>query len=155
MSTQLTAQIVAQTVEQTEDITGFNLSLDTVRTFFHLLGVTVWIGGQIVVGFLMPLLRKFGVHVPQNVAQRFNKIAWPFFGLVVFTGIWGLGELKWAEHTGGWKLAFFIKMGVVAGTGCLAYFHTKADKKMKRALFAGGALLTALGAMMIGLGLQG
>lgn len=45
----------------------FSIDTDTIRVFFHLLGVAVWVGGQIVVGFLIPALRKIGVDAPQRL----------------------------------------------------------------------------------------
>lgn len=131
----------------------FSIDTDTIRVFFHLLGVAVWVGGQIVVGFLIPALRKIGVDAPQRVAQRFNTIAWPFFGLAVFTGIWGLGE-NFDEYTTGGKVGLFVKLGIVTLSGILAWLHTNETKSMRKRIYAAGALIMALAAMLFGLALS-
>lgn len=155
MTGQLTTQVFPQILAQAQESTSFSLDTEAIRTFFHLLGITVWIGGQIVMGFLMPLLRKIGMQVPKDAAQRFNRIAWPFFGLTVFTGIWALGEADWSDNTTGWRVAFFVKMVIVVATGFAAYMHTKATKTRHRVFYAVATLVTALAAMLFGLGLQG
>ena len=65
-------------------------TVDTIRISLHVLAVTVWIGGQILVAALVPVLREIGHDAPKRVAQRFGQVAWPFFGLAVVTGIWNL-----------------------------------------------------------------
>lgn len=130
-----------------------SFDMDTIRTFFHLLGVTVWIGGQIVVGALVPALRKTGPDTTQRMAQRFNKIAWPAFIVIVFTGIWGLGE-NFDDYTASGKLGLFLKLGLVTASGMLAWLHTHSEKSSRKGMFAAGALLTALAAMLIGLALS-
>ena len=44
-------------------------TLDTVRVSLHILAVTVWIGGQILVAALVPVLREVGHDAPKKVAQ--------------------------------------------------------------------------------------
>ena len=39
-------------------IRDFSLNLDALRGFLHLVSVCVWVGGQIVVAGLIPLLRR-------------------------------------------------------------------------------------------------
>ena len=55
--------------------------LDGIRVFLHLLGVTGWVGGQIVTLGLLPLLRSLGPDVPRIAAVRFARVAWPCFRL--------------------------------------------------------------------------
>lgn len=126
---------------------------DTIRVFFHVLGVTVWIGGQIVVGALVPALRKSGEGATQKMAQRFNKVAWPAFAVIVFTGIWGLGE-NFDDYSTSGKLGLFLKLGLVSLSGMMAWMHTHAEKPSRKGMFAAGALLTALAAMLFGLALS-
>ncbi len=131
----------------------FSIDLDTIRVFFHLLGVTVWIGGQIVVGVLVPVLRKAGSETPQHVAQRFNKIAWPFFGLVVFTGIWGVGE-NFDDYSTSGRVGLFVKLILVTFSGVAAWLHTQTPKSMRKRMYASATLLFALTAMLFGLALS-
>jgi len=36
------------------------VSWDTVRLFLHVLAATIWVGGQLVLAALIPVLRRFG-----------------------------------------------------------------------------------------------
>ena len=49
--------------------------LDSIRVFLHLLGVAGWVGGQIVMVSLLPLLRSLGPDVPRIAAVRFARVA--------------------------------------------------------------------------------
>ena len=94
--------------------------LDSIRVFLHLLGVTGWVGGQIVMLGLLTLLRALGPDVPRIAAARFARVAWPSFGLAVVTGIWSLFAVKIGDHDTG-------ALGGLAALG---------------ALFAGAVLVT-------------
>ena len=69
------------------------LTLNTVRTFLHLLGVAGWIGGQILMLGLLGVLRSLGPDAPRIAAIRFGWVAWPCFALAVTTGVWSLTEV--------------------------------------------------------------
>lgn len=143
-------------------IRDFSLDLDALRSFLHLLGVTVWVGGQIVVAGLVPLLRKVDrsagpvaegeMTATQQAARRFGRIAWPFFALAIITGLWSIGELEWSASTGLWKTLFFVKMALVAASGVGAWLHARAQRAPERALFASVASLSALAALLIAAG---
>ena len=143
-------------------IRDFSLDLDALRSFLHLLGVTVWVGGQIVVAGLIPLLRKIDrsagpvadgeMSATQQAAHRFGRIAWPFFALAIITGLWSIGEIEWSASTGGWKTLFFVKMALVAASGVGAWLHARAQRAPERALFASVASLSALAALLIAAG---
>ena len=51
------------------------LDLDAVRVFLHLLGVCGWVGGQIVMMALVPVLRKVSPEAPRLAAARFGQVA--------------------------------------------------------------------------------
>ena len=142
-------------------IRDFALDLDALRGFLHILSVTVWVGGQIVVAGLVPLLRKVDrtnpaaegeMTVTQQVAHRFNRVAWPFFALAIITGLWSIGEIEWSASTGTWQTLFFVKMALVAASGVGAWLHTRAQRAPERALFASVASLSALAALLIAAG---
>src|SRR4051794_37140730 len=69
-----------------------SVALDTIRLFVHVLAATVWVGGQLTLAGLVPGLRALGPDVPRTVARRFNRIAWPAFGVLFLTGLWNLSE---------------------------------------------------------------
>ncbi len=51
------------------------VDVDSVRVTLHVLAVSVWIGGQIVMASLVPVLRSVGPDVPRQAAQRFARVA--------------------------------------------------------------------------------
>ncbi len=144
-------------------IRDFSLDLDALRSFLHILSVSVWVGGQIVVAGLVPLLRRIDrsagpvpegeKSVTQKAAHRFGRISWPFFALAIITGLWSLGEVvandEWATSTGLWKTLFFVKIALVAASGVGAWLHGRAQRAPERALFASVASLSALAALLI------
>ena len=143
-------------------IRDFALDLDALRSFLHILSVSVWVGGQIVVAGLVPLLRKVDrsagpvadgeMTVTQQTARRFGRISWPFFALAIITGLWSIGEIEWSASTGTWQTLFFVKMALVATSGVGAWLHTRAQRAPERALFASLASLSALAALLIAAG---
>jgi hypothetical protein len=42
------------------------VSWDTIRLFLHVLAATIWVGGQITLAALVPLLRRFGPAAPSG-----------------------------------------------------------------------------------------
>ena len=62
----------------------------TVRVFLHVTAATIWVGGQLTLAGLVPGLRALNADAPRAVARRFNRIAWPAFGVLVATGIWNI-----------------------------------------------------------------
>jgi hypothetical protein len=40
------------------------VSWDTIRLFLHVLAATIWVGGQIVLAALVPILRRAGSPLP-------------------------------------------------------------------------------------------
>ena len=145
-------------------IRDFALDLDALRSFLHILSVTVWVGGQIVVAGLIPLLRRADrnagpvpdgeLSVTQQAARRFGRIAWPFFALAIITGLWAIGDLEWSASTGAWKTLFFVKMALVAASGVGAWLHARAQRAPERAMFAAFASLSALAALLIAVSFQ-
>ena len=58
----------------------------TIRLTLHVLAACIWVGGQVVLGALVPLLR--GTEgMAKRAARAFNRIAWPAFAVLVLTGI--------------------------------------------------------------------
>ena len=66
-------------------VTGGDLMLavswDTVRLFVHVLAATVWVGGQLTLAALVPVLRRLGAEIPRAAARRFNQVAWLAFAV--------------------------------------------------------------------------
>ncbi len=120
----------------------------TVRVVLHILAVCVWVGGQIVVGAIVPLLKRSNPDAVLNVAKAFGRIGWPFFALAVFTGIWNMVSLPGTSAS--WNALLGMKMLLVAISGATAWLHQSTDKASIRGASAGVALLTSLAALVMG-----
>jgi putative copper export protein len=123
----------------------------TVRLFLHVLAAAVWVGGQIVLGGLVPAVRRIAPDAPRTVARAFNRIAWPAFAVVVATGIWNLFAIHVGDTSTAYQVTLAVKILVVAVSGVGAGLHAAA--RSKAALAAWGAIsgLAALGALFLGI----
>lgn len=130
----------------------FNLGVDQLRVILHVLGVTIWLGGQLVMMGLVPALR--GVDGATKVAANaFGRVAWPAFALVVITGIWNIFAIDMAEATTGYNMAFGVKMLLVVVSGLAAALHQRTESTPVRAMTGALGLLAALAAFVIGAGM--
>jgi len=124
--------------------------LDTIRTLLHLLGVIVWLGGQILMLAIVPTLRNIGGEAPRQVAAAFGRVAWGFFGLIVITGIWNVFAVDLADVSMGYNMAFGIKMLLVLVTGGAAFLHQRATSPGLRAATGALGLLASIVALILG-----
>lgn len=122
---------------------------DAVRVFIHVSAATVWVGGQLTLAGLVPGLRALGPDAPRAVARRFNRIAWPAFGVLVATGIWNILALEpdWDSDYG---RTIMVKVVVVTASGTSAFVHTQVRSRALLALFGAASGLTALAAVFLG-----
>jgi putative copper export protein len=131
-----------------------DLSWETVRLFLHVLGATVWVGGQLTLAALVPALRRAAPEAPRAAALAFNRVAWPAFALLVVTGVWNVAEQP-DDTTDGYDAVLLAKLLVVAASGLTAYLHTRATTPRGRGVYGGLTALTALTALLLGVLLAG
>ncbi|MGH2685089.1 MAG: CopD family protein [Actinomycetota bacterium] len=127
-----------------------DVSAHTVRLFLHVLGATVWVGGQLTLAGLVPGLRALSPDAPRTVARRFNRIAWPAFGLLLATGIWNLLEVDIADASTEYQVTLLVKLAVVALSGVSAFLHAIARTRMMLAVMGALTGLSALSALFLG-----
>ncbi len=125
------------------------VSWATVRVFLHVTAATVWVGGQLTLAGLVPGLRALAPDAPRTVARRFNRIAWPAFGVLVATGIWNVIELS-PDWNSDYGRTVMVKIAVVAASGLSALLHTRARTRGAVAAFGAASGITALSALFIG-----
>lgn len=117
-----------------------------VRLFLHVLAATIWVGGQITLGALVPALRGFE-GVTKVAARRYNMVAWPAFAVLVLTGAWNItaGDMgDAAQRTLEVKLVFVLLSGVAA------FLHTRARSKAGLAVWGALGAVGALAALFFG-----
>ena len=130
-----------------------SVSWDTIRLFLHVLAATVWVGGQITLAALVPVLRR-GAEIPRAAARRFNQVAWPAFGVLIVTGIWNVAAVRSQIH-GSYRTTLIVKLVVVAISGVTALLHTRARTPAGQAVFGALTGLSALAALFLGVLLAG
>jgi putative copper export protein len=97
--------------------------------YIHLLSATVWVGGLVVLGGLVPAVRKTtdDRSVIQAIAKRFGVMSWTALGLLVLTGTLMVFDRVW---TG----TLITKIGLVMLSALLAVWHTMAAREQSPAI---------------------
>lgn len=131
-----------------------DMGLDEVRLFLHLLAAAVWVGGQLVLAGLVPVLRSVGPDAPGVVARQFARIAWPAYLVLVVTGVWNLAAID-GSVSDAYRRTLVLKLVVVALSGAAALWHARATSR--RGLAIGGAAtgVFALLSLFLGVVLRG
>jgi len=133
-----------------------SFSLDTFRNVLHVLAVTVWLGGQIVMLSLLPVLRAAGVEgLPAQAARAFQRVAWPAFGIVFITGMWNLFEVELDNAETSWNVVFGIKFLFVLISGAAAWIHAKSTKPAIKGMTGAIGFIAALAAFILGFAISG
>jgi len=131
-----------------------SVSWDTIRLFLHVLAATIWVGGQITLAALVPVLRRLGTEIPRTAARRFNQIAWPAFAVLIITGIWNIAAVQSQIH-GSYETTLVVKLIVVAISGVTAALHAHARSTRWLAIFGALTGISALAALFLGILLAG
>ena len=131
-----------------------SVSWDTIRLFLHVLAATIWLGGQITLAALVPVLRRLGAEIPRAAANRFNQVAWPAFAVRVVTGIWNIAAVH-AQIHGSYETTLVVKLIVVVISGVTAALHARAQSPRWIAVFGALTGLSALAALFLGILLAG
>lgn len=127
---------------------------DIVRLFLHVLAATVWVGGQLTLAALVPVLRRLGAEIPKAAARRFNQVAWPAFGVLIITGVWNVVAVR-SQITGRYEVTLIVKLIVVAISGVSAALHARARSAAGLAVFGALTGVSALAALFLGILLAG
>jgi putative copper export protein len=127
----------------------------TLRLSLHILAATVWVGGQLTLVGLLPVVRSLGPEASRQVARRFNVIAWSAFAIVFVTGVWNVFHVGMADRPTEYHITLGVKLLVVGLSGAGALVHSVGHSR--RAFAIGGAvgLLGAIAAVVFGVLLRG
>lgn len=126
-------------------------NIDTLRLFLHVVAASVWVGGQIVLGGLVPRLRAAHPESLKTAANGFARVAWPAFGLTVVTGIWNILDVSIADTDSEYQVTLFVHVLLAVATAMFAVVHSLGRGKLALAIGGALGLLTGLGAMFVGL----
>ncbi len=130
-----------------------HVDLETIRLFLHVLGATIWVGGQITLAALVPVLRAAGTEVPKAAANAFNRVAWPAFALLVATGVWNV--VAEGDKGAAYQHTLSLKYALVVVSGVTAFLHARATSRGAMAAFGALTGLSALATLFVGMMLAG
>jgi putative copper export protein len=129
-------------------------AVDSLRLFLHVIGATIWVGGQLVFAALVPVLKKKDAALPKIIAKQFNKVAWPAYALLLITGVWNMSSLPKSVPSN-YSGVLGVKMTVVIFSGVAAYLHSRAKSTKAMAMWGGLSGLAAISATYLGVLLAG
>ena len=129
-------------------------TIDSIRLFLHVLAASVWVGGQIVLGGLVPKLRKVAPESLKVAANAFARIAWPAFAVVVVTGMWNILDITVGDMSTEYQITMFVHVLLAMAAAMFVVIHSIGQTKLALALGGALGLLTSLGAMFVGMLLQ-
>lgn len=129
------------------------VGLEDLRLFLHVIAAVVWVGGQLVLAALVPVLRRVSPEAAPAAARRFARVAWPAFAVLVATGIWNVTVV--GVGSGDYRGTLEAKLAAVVVSGGAAWLHGRT--RDRRTLAWSGALtgLAALAALFFGVVLHG
>lgn len=127
------------------------ISLESFRLFLHVMAATVWVGGQLTLLGLIPVLRSVSPEAPAAAARRFNLIAWSAFVVLFITGIWNLLAESPGSMGTAWNATLGLKLMMVAATGIAAAFHAGAKSKAVLAIGGAVSLFAGIAAVLLGI----
>ena len=129
--------------------------LDTLRVFLHVIAASVWVGGQLVLVWVLPTVRDLGEDAPRRVARRFDLVAWSAYVVLVATGIWSLLVVDLGDTSTSYHVTLGLKLIVVAASGIGAAVHRAVPSTVALAVGGAASLLGGLAAVWFGLLLAG
>ncbi|MBX6769485.1 MAG: hypothetical protein IRY90_20430 [Actinomadura rubrobrunea] len=124
------------------------ITWDTVRIFLHVLAATVWVGGQLTLTALLPVLRGADGDVSRRAARQFNRVAWAAFAVLVATGVWNIAAL--GDTEGAYQTTLHVKLAVVLVSGVAAFLHGRASTPKGLAVSGAVSGVSALAALFLG-----
>lgn len=129
---------------------------NTVRLFVHIVAATIWVGGQFTLAGLVPGAKAINSNLPRTLAQRFDRLAWPAFAVLVATGIWNIAATRSFHTTDtAWRVTLVVKVVVVGFSGLSAFAHRRSKSTLGLAVWGTCTSIGALGALWVGVMLHG
>lgn len=126
---------------------------DDVLVTLHVLGATVWVGGQLVLAGLVPVLRRAAPAAVPLAARAYGRLAWPAFALLVATG--ALNVVTVAHGDAAYWRTLTVKLALVLLSGATAFAHQRVRGTAARAATAATSLGSALVVVLLGVVLGG
>jgi putative copper export protein len=122
---------------------------DDIRVTLHILAATVWVGGQITLAALVPVVRRAAATATRPVARRFAAVAWSAFAVLVATGIWNVAADRHRFDAAD-RVTLIFKVSLVAFSAISALVHQRSRRPALLAISGALSALTAVLAVLLG-----
>lgn len=144
----MTATLVSTTAGLSPAVTALRLSL-------HVLGASVWVGGQLVLAGLVPSARRIGPDAARVLANAFARLSWPAYALLLGTGVWNISTFNIGAQSAAWQVVLYLKIAVVLLAGLAALLHSRARSTLGLAVWGSVTALGSVAALVMGIFLAG
>jgi putative copper export protein len=129
-------------------------AVEAIRLSLHVLGASVWVGGQITVAGLVPTARQLGPDAPRRLGRAFSRLSWPAYAVLLATGVWNVVAVHAGEPPA-WDVVLGIKIAIVLLAGLAAWLHGRAGSPTTLAVWGAVTSLASLAALVMGVFLAG
>jgi putative copper export protein len=129
--------------------------LHTIRLAIHIVAAAVWVGGQLTLVGLLPVVRTLGDDAPRAIARRFNLLAWVAYAVLMASGVWNVFEVQMADRPTEYHITLGVKMLAVGLSGIGAGIHAIGRSKAAYAVGGSIGLLAGLASIVFGVMLRG
>lgn len=127
-----------------------NPTSDTWRLFLHVVAASVWVGGQMVLAGIVPIVRTSNRELLPLVARQFARLSWPAFIVVTLTGLWSVVEINLGSLSTEYQIVLFIKLLCAGVSATAAIIHSLGNSKVAKGLGATTSLLFGLVTIFLG-----
>jgi putative copper export protein len=130
------------------------MTVADLRVTLHILAATVWVGGQLTLAALVPVLRRASSIATRLAARRFAVVAWWAFAALVLTGLWNV-MVEWDDMDHRSRVTLMVKLGLVAVSAVAAAFHQRSRSPVRLAAFGALSAIAAIAVVFFGVVLAG
>ncbi|MFM8870455.1 MAG: hypothetical protein ACKOFD_02620 [Actinomycetota bacterium] len=116
----------------------------------HVLGVCVWVGGQITLVTLMKTIKQNSEGLLLLVARQFARASWTAMVVVLASGVGLVLQVSPTEQGTAYSITLAVKLALVALTVASAIIHSTSKQRLLIALGGAVGLLASLGALALG-----
>src|SRR5579884_130809 len=109
-------------------------SLAIVILWLHVIAACVWIGGQVTLGMLVPVIRS-DRDALADATRRFGWLGWSAFALLILTGLYNMHHIGISfsnMNANPTARTLSLKLGFVVLSGIAAAVHSLLPRLMPR-----------------------
>jgi len=125
-------------------------TLEWFLLVLHLLGVSIWVGGQITLLSIMRTIKDNSEGLLPLVARRFARTSWTALGVVVATGVALVLQISPTEQGTAYSVTLALKLALVFVAVAAVIIHSTSKQRLLIALGGAIGLVASLGSLALG-----